>query len=150
MKVQDLDIINAVWNEQLKQMCNGFIDHYADGSYGLSSVSLCEEYNIHIGSTQRANLNLCLSHSYLLKKLKKLVQCGKLHAHREYASGSFYYGVNRDKQFDDAIKMIRDYWSNLGLGDRHNTVKLNDFCNRLSIIQDAVLNKYGKLTIGIK
>lgn len=144
MKVSNQEIINAVWNKQLHSMCSSFVTRYCGGSYGLSPMETCERFDIEIGSTQRSALNVNLSNGQLLHRIRALIKGNKLHSGYRNLSGSFYYGVIRNDEFNWAILDIRRYWSSLGLGNRHETVALDNFDELLSKLRVDILMKYGK------
>lgn len=144
-KVTDREIYVAVWNEQLKHMCASFLMHYVGGEYALSSREMCELYDVQMSSMQRKKLNIGLSPSQLLKRIRAMVKTGDLTSKTRDQSNAFYYGVERNDKFEKAITYIRVCWHNYGVTCGRGNLKSmtkSELDTVTNEIRDAILSEF--------
>lgn len=144
MKVTDNEILNAVWNEQIKEMCGSFVTHYTLGRYGLADMEHCKEYHTKLLSINRKYLNLNISNSSLLSRIRKLIDSGDLTLRDYNYKGTFYYESNKSSELEKVILVIRGYWSSQGMKSDESIIPLDDFEGALKILEDNIVLAYGK------
>ena len=146
MKVSDDEILKACRVAQVKRAASGVVSRYIGGTYGLCDAGDSnKQYAMQICSISRKSLGVGLSSSQLLKRLRDLVQQGKLVMSGNEFQGVFHYQVAEG--LDCLFQQAWVYWANLGMpsgmeGGRCRSIKMDDFEARLEECKSQLLKEY--------
>lgn len=117
MKVTDDELLLAIFERHLELMPAQIVNHFVGRRYGLRDLKI--ETNgvgslFYITSTDRCLINVKLSHSHKLSRIKDLVAKGKLKA-RLLADDSLNFFYLDTPAMINAIGAAYEFWLSKGL-----------------------------------
>lgn len=139
MKVTDDELMLAIFERHLERIPYQMLNHFVGGCYGLCDLEI-EQYGIghlfYITATEREAINVKLSYSHMLNRIKDLIAKGKLKA-RFTVDGSLNYFFIDSPNMINAIGIAYEFWLNAGVP--------RGYCENGKGMRSIKLENYGEL-----
>lgn len=117
MKVTDDELLLAIFERHLERMPSQIVNHFVGRQYGLRDLQI-ETQGVgslfYITATERNQINVKLSHSHKLSRIKDLVAKGKLKA-RLLADDSLNFFYLDTPAMINAIGATYEFWLKKGV-----------------------------------
>lgn len=121
MKITDEQLLESIWQNQMRCLSDGVIDQYVGNKFGLGSDNEHQYFNAsseHIAHRQR--LTNAISKQRLRIRIKKLLDEGKLNTAYKHTLLTFFIDSEEAKE---AFHAARSFWLENGVPEGGNETR---------------------------
>lgn len=116
MKITDEQLLDAIWENQLRILPKGVLNNYIGGSVNVC----CDERNWHVYSSEEHRMSMeritnKIGRKQLISRIRSLIKNGSLYCSMSDYKGLFTTFMIDNKKALEAFKAARQFWLDKGV-----------------------------------
>lgn len=144
LKINDDDLVQKIWQLQIKKTANGVLNRYVGGTYGVvNNDNDFMKFAVDIHIAERHQITCKIGKQQMLKRIRELVENKRL----MWLYNELTFSIADKQKVVSLFNDARNAWLDLGVptGSENNrslSIKINDFESKLFQVQRFLLDKH--------
>ncbi|MCS6114478.1 MULTISPECIES: hypothetical protein [Shewanella] len=144
LKINDDDLMQKIWQLQIKKTASGVLERYVGGTYGvINNDNDFMKFAVDIHIAERHQITCKIGKQQMLKRIRELVENKKL----MWLYHELTFSIADKHKVVSLFNDARKAWLDLGVptgseNSRCLSIKIDDFDSKLAQVQRLLLDKY--------